>query len=334
MFLLFLEQIFAKHLLDEGHRAFLLDAYLGLPEPLIRLDDVFSLKMQSLDTWCIPETAPDLESIKKARTNPSDCFFGPHVLELCQLADIVFLALHGDVGENGKIQAAFDLLGVKYTGSDSFSSALAMDKHIAKKLLKPAGIPVPVGTILGKNSILPLRDLGFTFPVVVKPCSGGSSIGVHIVINEDSYYTALENVFRYDDEVLIESYIRGREFSVGILDGIALPPIEIIPKSDFFDYNTKYQTGMTQEICPASLDEPISAEMQRLAVLAYETLGLSVYSRADFLLDKRQNIFCLEVNTLPGMTPTSLLPQEAAAADISYNALCDWIVQKSLERYK
>lgn len=179
----------------------------------------------------------------------------------------------------------------------------------------------------------PISDLGLSLPVVVKPCSGGSSIGVYIPQTDAEYKTAVEESFKYEDEIIIEPYIKGREFAVGIIDGKALPVIEIIPKSSFFDYTNKYQDGCTEEICPAHIDDAIAKKMQEATEKAFAALKLDVYSRADFLLDANGEIYCLEVNTLPGMTSASLLPKEAQAAGISYGDLCELIIQKSLEKY-
>ena len=169
----------------------------------------------------------------------------------------------------------------------------------------------------------------------MKPCSGGSSIGVYIVNTEEEYLDALERSFQYEDEVVIETYIKGREFACGIIDGEALPPIEIIPKKGFFDYANKYQDGATEEVCPADISDEISERMKELTVKAYHALKLNVYSRADFLLDKDGNLYCLEMNTLPGMTAASLLPKEAKVAGIEYGDLCELIIRKSFEaRYQ
>lgn len=209
-----------------------------------------------------------------------------------------------------------------------------MDKGITKKIFKDAGVPTPLGTALKKeNKDVALSDLGLKLPVVVKPCSGGSSIGVYIVDNEEDYKNAIEKSFTYEDEVVIEPYIKGREFACGIIDGKALPVIEIIPKTGFFDYANKYQAGATEEVCPADIPDEIAEKMQRATELAFKALKLDIYSRADFLLDENGDIYCLEVNTLPGMTATSLLPQEAKAAGIEYSDLCELIIKKSLERY-
>lgn len=325
-----------RTLRERGHEAFLLDVYLGFPYDANRLEEVFTLPGARLEiAEGIKTTEPDLAAVKASREDQSDCFLGPNVIEICRLADIVFMGLHGDVGENGKLQATFDILGIKYTGPNYLGSALAMDKGIAKKIFKMSGVPTPLGTTLKKaDKNTSLEELGLKLPVIVKPCAGGSSIGVYIAETEDEYAEALEKSFCYEDEIVVEPFIKGREFAVGIIDGKALPVIEIIPKSGFFDYANKYQSGCTEEICPAQIDEEVAEKMQRATERAFQALKLDVYSRADFLLDANGDIYCLEVNTLPGMTSASLLPQEAKAAGIEYGELCELIIQKSLERYQ
>lgn len=324
-----------RTLRERGHQAFLLDVYLGFPYNPDKLEEVFTLPNAGLEiAEGIKTTEPDLKAIKASREDQSDCFIGPNVIDICRLADIVFMGLHGDVGENGKLQATFDILGIKYTGPNYLGSALAMDKGIAKQIFKMAGVPTPLGTALKKEQKdTSLAELGLSIPVVVKPCSGGSSIGVYIAHTAEEYDEAIEKSFRYEDEVVIEPYIKGREFACGIIDGKALPVIEIIPKSGWFDYANKYQAGATEEICPADIPAEIAEKMQRATELAFKALKLDIYSRADFLLDENGDIYCLEVNTLPGMTATSLLPQEAKAAGIEYGELCELIIEKSLARY-
>lgn len=325
-----------KTLKGRGYEAFLLDVYLGFPYDSDKLEEVFTLPDAGLSiAEGIKTTEPDLVAIKTSREDQSDCFLGPNVVDICRLADIVFMALHGDVGENGKLQATFDILGIRYTGPNYLGSALAMDKGIAKQIFKMSGVPTPLGTTVKKeNKNIALSELGLSLPVVIKPCSGGSSIGVYIASTQQEYNEAIEKSFCYEDEVVIEPYIKGREFAVGIIDGKALPVIEIIPKTGFFDYANKYQAGATEEICPAPIDDAIAEKMQRATELAFQSLKLDIYSRADFLLDEKGDIYCLEVNTLPGMTATSLLPQEAKAAGIEYGELCELIIKKSLERYE
>ena len=326
-----------RTLLEKGHDAFLLDVFMGLPYEKDKLEEVFTLPDHGLDiVKNISEEEPDLEAVKASRPDQSDCFLGPNVIELCRMADITFLGLHGGEGENGKLQATFDLLGIRYTGPDSLGCAIAMDKGVTKQIFKQAGVDTPNGVCIHKNKKKKnLEDLGLELPVVVKPCSGGSSIGVYIAHTQEEYAEALEKSFRYEDELVIEEYIKGREFACGVIDGEALPPIEIIPKTGFFDYANKYQDGATEEVCPANISEEISERMKALTVRAFHALKLNVYSRADFLLDENGNLYCLEVNTLPGMTAASLLPKEANAAEIAYGDLCELIIRKSLEaRYQ
>ena len=322
-----------RTLLERGHDAFLLDVFLGLENAPENLEDVFTMQGHGLEiAKNISEEEPDLEAVKASRPDQSDCFLGPNVIELCRMADITFIGLHGGEGENGKLQATFDLLGIRYTGPDSLGCAVAMDKGLTKQIFLQAGIDTPDGVCLHKTaSDHSLASTGLSLPVVVKPCSGGSSIGVYIVNTEEEYMTALENSFKYEDEVVVEAYIKGREFACGIIDGEALPPIEIIPKTGFFDYANKYQADATLEVCPADIPEEIDRRMRDLTVRAFRALKLNVYSRADFLLDESGNLYCLEMNTLPGMTAASLLPKEAKAAGIEYGDLCELIIKKSLE---
>ncbi len=263
------------------------------------------------------------------------CFFGPNVIRMCQMADIVFMALHGENGENGKLQAAFDLLGVKYTGSDYLSSAIAMNKGMAKQLFASAGIPAPRGIAMKKeNREDDVTKLPLTLPCVVKPCCGGSSIGVTIVRDAAEFKKALDEAFHWEDELVIEEYVKGREFSVGVIEGKALPVIEIAPIQGFYDYKNKYKAGSAVETCPADLPEEVSAQMRKYAEQVAEVIGLDTYSRSDFLLDENNHMYCLEANTLPGMTPTSLLPQEAAVIGINFNELCEKLIAISMKKYE
>ena len=321
-----------RALLAKGHDAFLLDVFLGLPNLTIPLADVFTLPGHGLEiAQDISSTEPDINRIKALRGSSHHGFFGPNVIDLCQMADITFLGLHGGEGENGQIQATFELFDIPYTGSNSLGCALAMDKDISRQLFAGVGIPIPKGATITKQSAFTEPGIcNFSFPLIIKPCSGGSSIGVFIVHTKEEYDTALEKVFSYEEEVIVEEYIIGREFSCGVLNGQTLPPIEIIPNVGFFDYNNKYQPGATKEICPADIPKSISQQMQALTLKVFNLLKLAVYARADFMMDEKGQLYCLEINTLPGMTPTSLLPQEAAAAGFSYPNLCQLIVEASL----
>lgn len=324
----------------KGHKAVLLDIFLGYGEEGEDLEGFFdgsenpcglSDKIEAID--------PDIEHVKALRSPDVHGLFGTNVIRICQMADIVYMGLHGADGENGKVQAAFDLFGIKYTGSGYLGSALAMDKGMAKKIFQSAGIPTPKGfTIKASDKAMEKAgdkvERAFGFPCVVKPCCGGSSVGVSIPGNRKEYEKALEQAFQYETEVVVEEYIKGREFSVGVIDGKALPIIEIIPKEGFYDYETKYQAGMAQDVCPAELDQKLTLEMQRWAVEVYRELKLEVYGRVDFLLDDHDQMYCLEANTLPGMTPTSLLPQEAKAVKIEYGDLCEMIIQEAMKRFE
>ena len=201
---------------------------------------------------------------------------------------------------------------------------MAMDKGITKDIFLAHHIPTPAGIRLKKGEQETVR---VPYPCIVKACCGGSSVGVCIAQNDAEYEAAKAEAFRYDEEVIIEQYIAGREFSVGVMDGKALPVIEIAPKQGFYDYKNKYQAGSTVETCPAQLPQDKTLEMQRIAEQVFEALRMKNYARMDFMMSKEGEIFCLEANTLPGMTPTSLLPQEAAAVGISFEELCEKILQ-------
>ena len=240
------------------------------------------------------------------------------VLDPAEL-DVVFIALHGGAGEDGRLQAMLDLAGLRYTGSNHIASAAAMDKDLSKRLFRAAGVPTadwlmsPVAT--GDVE----RTLGF--PVVVKPNKQGSTVGLTVVRAVEQLGPALELALRYDDEVMIERFVAGREFTVGVLDGVALPPGEIIAPGEVFDYQSKYQAGGAREVFPADIPASEAAELQRLALAAHRALKLGVYSRVDFRRDAAGGFWCLEVNSLPGLTATSLLPQAARAAGIDFATL-------------
>ena len=275
----------------------------------------------------IAEQAPDIEQVKALRPGYRS-LLGPNVLELCKLCDIVFLGLHGSNGEDGRIQALFDLMGIRYTGTGHTGSALSMDKNITKQMFRCFGIPTPPGITVRKGDPVEIpEEIGF--PCMVKTCCGGSSVGVF------GLKEALQEAFSYEDRVIIERCIIGREFSVAVVEGRALPIIEIAPLSGFYDYKNKYQAGSTIETCPADLPGNLTARMQKHAEEACAAVGIEGYARVDFMLDERSGEdYALEVNTLPGMTPVSLLPQEAAALGYSFAQLCEWILQVSLKKYE
>lgn len=259
---------------------------------------------------------------------------GPNVFETCKQADIVFIGLHGENGEDGKIQAVFEEAGIPYTGSDSKSSALAMSKAVTKEIVSPH-IEMPKGIIVHKDDPKPApEDRVIKAPCVIKPSNGGSSVGVLLVMDDNQFEHALEEDFKFDDTVLIEEYIKGRELTQAVLDGVALPPVEICPDEDeWYDYENKYN-GKTVEVCPAEIPDDVLKEMSEKSVRFGEILGLSVYYRIDYLLAEDGKLYALEANSLPGMTDTSLVPQEAQAVGMSYAELCDKIIEISLAKYQ
>ena len=238
-------------------------------------------------------------------------------------ADVLFLALHGGRGEDGTIQTLLEMVGVPYTGSGRLGSAMAMDKDISKRLFRAAGVQTADWVMAPASRSQVGRDFGW--PVVVKPSKQGSTVGLTVVKREKDYDDAVALARKYDDEVMIERFVPGRELTVGVLEGRALAVGEIIPRHEIFDYECKYTPGMSQEIFPADLPPALSAECGRLGLVAHETLKLGGYSRVDFRLTPAGELFCLEVNTLPGMTATSLLPQAARAEGIEFSELCERI---------
>ena len=338
----------AQALRRSGHTVILLDVYLGYDGPYA--EEIFAHAEEiSAEAGEIADRAPDIAAVRSMREDP-DVYFGPHVIDICRAADLVFLGLHGENGENGKLQAAFDLFGIRYTGSGYLGSALAMDKDMARSLMIPAGIPMAEGFTLAKSSLSSAATQGedgqirtdtasaampsFGFPCVVKPCCGGSSIGVSIVRSPEEYHAALDAAFAYEDRVVVEKFIAGREFSAGVIDGEAYPIIEIAAVGGVYDYAHKYQAGGAVETCPADIPDEVAAQMQAYALRAAQVLRLEVYCRMDFIMDAAGGIYCLEANTLPGMTPVSLIPQEAAARGMTYEELCETVIAASLRKYE
>ena len=238
-------------------------------------------------------------------------------------ADVLFLALHGGRGEDGTLQTLLEMVGVPYTGSGRLGSAMAMDKDVSKRLFRMAGVPTADWVMAPADRDRVGRDFGW--PVVVKPSKQGSTVGLTVVKGPGDYEEAVALARRYDDEVMIERFVPGRELTVGVLEGRALAVGEIIPRHEIFDYECKYTPGMSQKIFPADLPSSVATECGRLALLAHEALKLGGYSRVDFRLTPAGEVFCLEVNTLPGMTATSLMPQSARAVGIEFPELCERI---------
>jgi D-alanine-D-alanine ligase len=251
--------------------------------------------------------------------------------------DVAFLALHGAPGEDGTVQSLLELRGIPYTGSGVLASALAMDKAMTKRILESQGIQTPRWFQLHRGEGSPERlralvDQYTAYPVVVKPNDGGSTVGMTIVEEESQLVAAFELACEYASSVLFEEFIEGRELTVAILGGESLPIVEISPKSGFYDYKSKYTAGQTDYFCPADLPRSLEEEVRELARRSHVALGCDGYSRVDFRLSPENVPYCLEVNTLPGMTATSLVPKAAAAAGMSFPALCTRILELALDR--
>ena len=321
-----------KALRENGHQAILVDLFLGLEEVPENLEALFDAADGLCPDVKIDAVAPDLEAVRASRKDKSRRLFGPNVLELCSLADIVFLGLHGQDGEDGRVQATFDLLDIKYTGGGYLASGLAMDKSMTKRMMDSAGIPnapwrdIPCYT----EADIPALVQELEVPCAVKVVNGGSSLGVALPDTKEELEQALRDLLRFGSHIIVEKKITGcREFSIAVLGDRALPAVEIVPAEKEFDYAAKYQSGGAREICPAPITPEQQEEMGRLALKLHRTLGLEVYSRTDFLLDGEGKFWCLEVNSLPGMTAASLVPKEAAAIGMTYHELCEEIVQQS-----
>ena len=321
--------LICKSLRALGHQAVLVDMFFGLEDIATPIDQIFENLPEIKDAH-VGSEAPDLEKVKAQREWVSPSKIGLGVLEICQAADVVFLGLHGACGEDGRIQATLDLLGVPYTGSGYLGSALAMDKDLTKRIVAPLGVLTPAWrTVSFTEADIASIAAQEKLPVVVKPVDSGSSIGVAIAHTQEELVAALKANIGLG-RVILEQYVAGREIDVGVLDGRSLPSIEIIPKQGFYDYVNKYQAGATVEICPTEIDPRIEKRLGEIALKVHNALGLTGYSRSDYIVDEKGDIYFLEINTLPGMTPTSLMPQEAAAVGVDYNTLCQKIVDMAL----
>lgn len=322
----------ANALTERSHKVALCDPYFGFSKDLAH---AFCYEIRPIPT--LTQVTPDLIALRKLGGGRNDVI-AESVFPLLQAADVTFLALHGGDGENGVLQAILDAHGICYTGSNAIASALAMDKIQSKQYFQKAGIPTAPWLAFPKDSSIKeateqiLSTLGL--PCVIKPCHGGSSIGVTIVQDKSALFPALNLAFAGGDAVLAEQYLIGREISVGILGQTALPAVEILPLKGFYDYQNKYQSGCTQEICPAPLCDTAKSNVEHTALATFHTLGLRDYGRVDLILSKDHTVYVLEANTLPGMTSSSLLPQGAAAVGISFGELCERIIQLALARKK
>lgn len=307
-----------KALHQAGHEVLAIDTARGVLSP--------GEQQQLLEAGVAPEP-PALQTLSELHSNTARLARSSDFTQ----ADVVFLALHGGSGEDGTMQGFFELLGVPHTGSGVRGSANAMDKDTAKRLCLAAGVPTADWLMAPADSSEVEQRLGY--PLVVKPNKEGSTVGLTVVKKPEDLTPAIETASRYDDEVMLEKFVPGRELTVGILGDRALAVGEIFPKrGEIFDYESKYQKGGAEEVFPANLTPEQTARIQDLGLRVHRALKLNDYSRVDFRMDPSGDVWVLEANTLPGMTATSLLPQSAAAVGISFPELCETICRLALDR--
>jgi D-alanine-D-alanine ligase len=306
----------ATALRERGHTVTCLDPAVGV------MDEA---RQRALIAEGVGTRPPSLEALASLR----GAALSPELAGMRELreAECVFLALHGGQGEDGTVQALLELVGVPYTGSGPMGSALAMDKELSKILFRAAGVQTADWVMADRagHPSAAVVSAGLGWPAVVKPSKQGSTVGLTVVREQTDLPTAIAEAFRYDDEVMVERFVPGRELTVGILGDQALPVVEIVPRSGIYDYEAKYTPGMCEEFA-VELPAPIAQRLAADARAAFRALKLSGYARVDFRLDPAGEPWCLEVNTLPGMTPTSLLPIAARAAGLDFGALCERIV--------
>ena len=321
-----------KALRNLGHNVKVVDPING--DTMVPEDEIFKSGVK--------KDSPSLELLneihRKSDRKILDCINS----SIFDNIDLAFLGVHGKFGEDGKIQTLLELRGIKYTGSDVFSSALAMDKDVSKIILNSAGIKTPDWIVLRKSSeekdLKKINDNilnSIGYPCVVKPNDEGSTVGLSIVqpdVEDVQLGRSIGLAFNYSDKVLIEKYIKGRELTVPVIGNDTFPVIEIRPKDGFYDYEHKYTKGMTEYFCPAEIPQEMEMKARESALKAHAILGCSVYSRIDFILDEENELYCLEVNTLPGMTETSLVPKSAAAMGMSFDKLIERLIELSLQK--
>ncbi|MFI5144355.1 MAG: D-alanine--D-alanine ligase [Ignavibacteria bacterium] len=317
-----------KALREGGHNVRVVDPIYGTNQP--SEENIYNVKPVIGQEFPTADELKSYSSKKVLECIDSDIFDN---------IDIVFLGLHGKFGEDGKIQSLLEMRGVNYTGSGVTSSAMAMDKDISKIMFEHTGIPTPAWFMVEKdcfdlNKIAKRIGSSIDYPVVIKPNDEGSTVGLSIVqpdVEDVQLKNAMELAFNYTSRVMVEQYIEGRELTVTILGGEELPVVEIKPKDGFYDYEHKYTSGRTEYICPAELPAELSGEIRSRALAAHNSLMCKAYSRVDFRLNPKNEFYCLEVNTLPGMTELSLVPKAAKAVGISFSDLLNRIIEFSLK---
>lgn len=312
-----------------GNNVILMDAFMGFGDCEQYIENAFedperySLKLEEIST-----EIPDLWAVKRRRKDKSNSYFGPNVLAICRQADLVFIALQGANGENGKVQATFDLLGIDYTGCDHFGSALSSNKSVSKQIMINNGINVPKGVCISEAEMEEDPEtFGLRYPMIIKPCNGGIGLGISAVNDLQAYKKALKAAFKWENEIIVEEYVAGREFSVSLLNGKALPVLEILPTESGRDYRG---IRLRNNICPAPIPEGLAKELTQAAEKASKCLGLTVISKADFIVREDGSYVCLECDSLPDLTPDSQMIVSAAAAGISSEELCHRLMEAAL----
>lgn len=318
----------AAALRKSGNEVALVDLYFDTKETFSTL----SKEEIPQEFFTVNTEIPDLEKLGVEKGENKENSIGLGILSLCKEADLAFLALHGACGEDGRLQAVLELEGITYTGSNHLASAIAMDKDLTKRLIS-GKIPTAKWkkVRVSPENIADLLE-NTPLPVVVKPLNSGSSIGVSIVHDKENLEKALQESITLGGDTVLEELILGREIQVAVLGNQALPAIEIMVEQGFYDMENKYLPGKATEVCPAEISQEIGEKLAEYALIAFETIGLSVLARADFIVSADGTPYFLEINTLPGMTPTSLVPQEAAAVGMDYEELCQRIVDLSFKK--
>ena len=317
---------------QKGHHVALIDSFLGMDQIPEDLTTLFSSQIVDYDID-IDTTVLTEQDIRKLRPDDDGSFFGPNVIKILRAADFVFLALHGGAGEDGKVQAFLDLYNIKYTGSDSFGAGIAMNKATTKEILKYNGIPTADFVLIRKGEEVP-TEFPFDFPVVVKPANGGSSVGTVIAQDYETAKKAINDNFVFDNLIIVEQFIKGREFSQGVVGNHALPAIEITVNDGWYDFEHKFKTGNTTVFTtpPKDFSSELQRQMDELSIKTGHKLSLMNYYRLDYLLNE-DGFYIIEANVLPGLTPLSLMPQEAEAEGISYPDLIEMILNEKIRIY-
>lgn len=323
----------ANALREKGYQVCLIDSFLGIKKLPDKLDELFSSDVIdydiNIDTSVLTE-----EKIRQLRPDDDGTYFGPNVIKVLRKADFVFIALHGGAGESGQVQAFLDLYNIKYTGSDYFGAALAMNKSKAKEIMKYYDIPTADFITVHKGEPIPDK-FSFGYPVVVKPVNGGSSVGTVIANNYEETKKAIIDDFVFDEYIIVEQYIKGREFSQGVIGDRNLPAIEIIVNDGWYDFEHKFKTGNTTifKTPPENFSTALQKQMDQISLEVGKKLNLMNYFRLDYLLNEN-GFYIIEANVLPGLTPLSLMPQEAEADGISYPDLIEMILKEKIRIYE